>query len=303
LRECLDLRKKNRRITGMNSLTIKTEDKTLSYQSFLFPDGAVGVKLNHDDHNFRCLASKAYVSIIARIKSSEDVIELVMMTDALRRWLGEVPIYLTLPACPYQRQDRQCVGGEAFSLKVFANLINSLNYSKVTVFDAHSDVLGGVFDRVSLITQSEIIGKFDKLNAKINEDRPIFVSPDAGANKKTSELASLYGHQYFIRADKLRDLATGKIKESIVYADDLSGKELIIADDCCDGGASFIGLAKALKNKGASKIILYITHGIFSKGAEILFSGGIDEIYCTNSFQTQFDSRINVLDIEQVFSI
>lgn len=293
----------------MNSLTIKTEGKILSYQSFLFPDGAVGVKLNHDDHNFRCLASKTYVSIIARIKSSEDIMELVMMTDALRRWLRQVPINLILPACPYQRQDRQCVDGEAFSLKVFANLINSLNYSKVTVFDAHSDVLGGVFDRVSLIMQSEIIGKFDKFNAKVTEDRPIFVSPDAGANKKTSELASLYSHQYFIRADKLRNLSTGKIKEIVVVSnrDQVEGQNVLIIDDLIDKGGTFMGLAKALKDKGAKSVELYCTHGLFTGPIQPLFDSGISHIWTTNSFRTDIqewnENKLTVLNLEEVFSL
>ena len=293
----------------MNSLTIKTSDKILSYQSFLFPDGAVGVKLNHDDHNFKFLASRTYVSIIARIKSSEDVMELVMMTNALRRWLQEIPIYLTLPTCPYQRQDRQCVGGEPFSLKAFAHIINCLNYTKVTIFDAHSDVVGGVFDRVSLITQSEIIGKFDKLNAKVNEDRPIFVSPDAGANKKTSELATLYGHQYFIRADKLRDLATGKIKEIVVVSDkdQVEGQNVLIIDDLIDKGGTFMGLAKSLKDKGAKSVELYCTHGLFTGPIQPLFDSGISYIWTTNSFRTDIEQwteeKLAVLNLEEVFSL
>jgi ribose-phosphate pyrophosphokinase len=111
----------------------------------------------------------------------------------------------------------------------------------------------------------------------------VLVSPDAGANKKTFEVAKYFSTN-FIRADKLRDLTTGQIKETIVYADDLTGKTAVILDDICDGGRTFIELAKVLKAKGAAKVILFVTHGIFSAGLDPLFAGGIDAIWTTDSF-------------------
>ena len=83
--------------------------------------------------------------------------------------------------------------------------------------------------------------------------RPLFCSPDAGANKKTAELAGFYGHDYFIRADKLRDLATGKIKECVVVnpREEVEGRDVMCCDDIGDKCGTFIGLAKALKAKVA----------------------------------------------------
>ncbi len=78
------------------------------------------------------------------------------------------------------------------------------------------------------------------------------------------------GFSSFIRADKSRNMATGQITETVVYADDLTGKACVIVDDLCDGGRTFIELAKVLRAKGAAKIALVVTHGIFSKGKEPL---------------------------------
>jgi len=304
----------------MNSLTLRRGNATLAYKTFAFPDGAVGFKLDHENHRFRyphVADPVGEISITARIKSSEDIMELVMATDALRRWTeNETEVRLVLPCCPYQRQDRQCVDGEAFSLKAFAALINGLSYKSVTAFDPHSDVVGAVFDRVKIVKQAAIIGRFDAFNQRLQpakpENRPLFVSPDAGANKRVAELAGLYGHDYFIRADKLRDLATGRIKEIVVVnpREEVEGRYCVVLDDLIDGGATFIGLAAALKAKGARRVELYATHGVFSKGLDPLWDGGIDHLWVTNSYRTDTEKltarsldRLTVLDLDETFAL
>jgi ribose-phosphate pyrophosphokinase len=197
------------------------------------------------------------------------------------------------------------VPGESFSLKVFANLINGLNFERVTVVDPHSDVAGAVFDRLTVITQFDVINRFEAFSKAVMATPSVFVSPDAGANKKTSVLAGYFNHSEFIRADKLRDLTNGNIKETIVYAEDLSGRTVVIADDLCDGGKTFIELAKVLRTKGAAKVILYVTHGIFSKGIKTVLSGGIDQIYMTDSFNDAINETDNVkiLRLEETFKV
>ncbi len=85
--------------------------------------------------------------IDARIKNSDDVMRLLLVTDALRA-NGCKKISLNLPYVPYARQDRRCNPGEAHSLKVFASLINAQHYRSVTVFDPHSDVVEALINNV-----------------------------------------------------------------------------------------------------------------------------------------------------------
>jgi ribose-phosphate pyrophosphokinase len=118
------------------------------------------------------------------------------------------------------------------------------------------------------------------------------ISPDAGSNKKIYDLAKSIGYtNEIIRCDKLRDIPTGQIIETIVYKDDLDGKDAIIVDDICDGGKTFIELAKVLKQKNVGKIYLVITHGIFSQGFEGLASY-VSGIYTTNSVKDIEDGEI-----------
>ena len=81
-----------------------------------------------------------------------------------------------------------------------------------------------------------------------------------------------------------RDVKTGKLKEFIVYANDIDNQDCLIVDDICDGGGTFIGLAEELKKKGAGKLYLAVTHGIFSKGFDGL-DQYFEQIFTTNSIK------------------
>lgn len=279
-------------------ITQGISEVSASPQVFSFPGGEVGVKFNPEGYNFK-FADYGTNLITARITNSNDVMALAMVRNALDFYGKKTDCHLVMPYCPYARQDRVCVEGEPFALKAFANLINNMDFKQITVFDPHSDVVGAVFNNIDIIKQSDIIRKFDAFDEVAAKGT--FISPDAGANKKTAELAKYYQHNDFLRADKLRELATGKIIETIVYADRLDGRTIIIADDICDGGRTFTQLASVLKAKGAAKVVLYITHAIFSAGVDVLFNGGIDAIYTTNSYRTEYDPRVTVLNLEKNF--
>ena len=271
----------------------------LDYKFFIFPGGEAHIKLDIEDNLFR--HTNGPVNIIARINYMDDFFAVALAKDALERMLGKCEINLYAFWMPYGQQDKVFVTGEPLSVKVFANLINSLKFSSVVLADSHNDISAAILDNVKVISQLDIIASFSKFICATRD--AIFVSPDAGGNKKTAALCKFFQHSEFIRADKLRNLSTGQILETIVYADDLKGKNVVIADDIAKGSATFIELAKVLKTKNCGKIILYVTHGIFSKGTKIVYEGGIDEIYTTNSFYDVLPSGIdipkeNIFDLE-----
>ncbi len=277
----------------MSNLKILRNGQNWPFKSFNFPAGEVGIKLEISPVAFASktglFAPISYQTIIARIGNSNDIMELIMVVDALRR-IDNTAIRLLMPYTPYSRQDRVCDCGEAFSLKAFATLINSLKFESICIIDPHSNVCDAVFDNLQVITQFDIINSWTDFIKRVG--RADLVSPDAGSNKKVSILAGYFNRHDFIRADKLRDLTNGEIKETIVYRDDLKGADVCIIDDICDGGRTFTELAKVLKRKNSGKVILYVTHGIFSKGTDILFENGIDEIWTTDSFNSPAISGI-----------
>jgi len=70
-------------------------------------------------------------------------------------------------------------------------------------------------------------------------------------------------------------------------------------DDICDGGGTFIGLAKALKQKNAGNLYLAVSHGIFSKGFNEL-NKHFTKIFTTDSFKTINESNVEQLKLEQI---
>ncbi len=284
------------------NIQIKKGNLRLDYKYFVFSGGEISVKL--DTSNLLFFYDKSPYTIVARIQNANDAMAIAFIKDAIQQWDGTNPtINLFMPYIPYARQDRVCDKGESFSLKVFGDYINSLGFDKVRVVDPHSDVTKAVFDNLEIVTQLDVISGWRELSNCIG--KTILVSPDAGSVKKISDIAKYFSHSKVIRADKLRDLATGQIKETIVYCEDLQGQDVTVCDDICDGGFTFTELAKELRKKNAGRIHLYVTHGIFSKGFQLLFKSGISEIWTTDSFSNTISNihDTHVLNLADIIKL
>lgn len=241
------------------------------------------------------------IAIQALLDSSDRIMELLLAVDAVRRIQPSTKINLTIPYFPYGRQDRVCNPGESLSVKVMADLINNLKCDRVTIVDPHSDVTPALLDNCYVISQGDIL-QTSPLPEKIREENWALVAPDTGAQKKTHEVAKNCSFDDFTPdvfcAGKVRETHTGKITAT-TFQGDIKGRKVLIVDDICDGGRTFIELAKVLKEKGSQEIYLYITHGIFSKGLDVL-RPYLDHIYCYHtmlSSQEQDSTFLTVLPL------
>ena len=265
---------------GFNPFQSSTEE--IESKSFLFSGGEVHIKLQ---------GSADDVLISTRLNDSNDVMKLLLAVDALRR-SGTKHISVFIPYLPYARQDRVMVSGEPLSIKVMCNLINSCAFDKVYVYDVHSEVSLALLDNYELISNYSLV-------KEVLKDRTdyLLVSPDAGALKKIYKLAEALTYTSdIVLCNKVRDVSNGRIKQITVDQDDLQGKDCFIIDDICDGGATFVGVAKELKSRNAGKVSLIVSHGIMSHGEAELVDW-IDHIYTTDSIKdTQSDliSRISL---------
>lgn len=219
------------------------------------------------------------VTITHRIRSFNDLGKLCIAVDALRR-MGVKNIEVLLPYFPAARQDRVMVPGESLTVKVYAEIINQLKLSRITIVDPHSDVTPALLNNCTVLNNYSFI-------KKVIEELPeefVLISPDAGASKKIISLAKAIGASQVVECSKKRDLVTGKLSGFDVHDDDLSGKPCLIVDDICDGGGTFLGLANELKKSNSGKLYLAVTHGIFSKGLNGL-DQYFEKIFTTDSFQ------------------
>jgi ribose-phosphate pyrophosphokinase len=240
----------------------------------------------------RVLVSNWPILITARSVTSSEIIRILLVTDALRRYYPN-DINLSLPYLPYARQDRACNEGDAFSLEVFANIINSQNYKTIFTIDTHSPVAAKLIRNLH-------VNPADQSVVSIPTYYDYFVAPDKGAVSRVESCAALWNLRYhnnpvgIVTGTKTRDVTNGNLVYDPLVCPDLTGKKCLIVDDICDGGMTFILLAKELKRKGAESIDLYVSHGIFSRGTEVLWEAGIDKIYTTDSIYNRARQLNNV---------
>ena len=253
-----------------------SEDNKITYKSFVFSGGEVQVKLENDTLDDQ-------VFIEADLTSSERIMELALLVDALRRsGRPDREIYLRCPYLPYARQDRICYPGESLALRVFCDFLNSLKLKQVTVWDAHSDASQALINNLFHVHQSYFVESV--FRRYFTQRLPILVSPDAGALKKAHESAKKT-ERFLVRADKIRDTRDGSITGTVVYSGKFEGNpDFLIIDDICDGGRTFLELAKELRKLTGGKIFLYVTHGIFSKGLSVFRNSEISHVYVANLF-------------------
>lgn len=200
-------------------------------------------------------------------ESESEIMHVAQIVDLVRAFGSE--IILDMRYLPYARQDKAVSNETTFALRTFCNLINSLCLDQVRCFDPHSKV-ADQWLRNFLPTYP-----FEKIKtiAGLVEADMIFY-PDHGAMTKYSKEVGLS----FISGDKKRDPSSGQITG--YRLDGLpQSHRILIVDDICDGGATFVLAAQALKEHGAREIHLYVSHGLFSKGTQILRDAGIQRIF------------------------
>lgn len=241
-----------------------------------FPGGERGVTIVNPE----LISKYRSFTIQCGFKSSEDIMDVLLLANACRNVYRNVSLRLSIPYFPYARQDRVTGPGEAFALQVACNMINLAKFDEVEVCDAHSDVLSAFFEPGVLtnIPQHKLL---KELVLEYAVGNTALVAPDAGALKKIYPLAIELNLPY-IEAGKVRNVSTGKIEKSKIDLSALSAyNSLIVVDDICDGGATFIQLAEQIRQVYKEKLVLVTSHGIYSKGVGVLREY-YDTVTCAN---------------------
>jgi ribose-phosphate pyrophosphokinase len=226
---------------------------TFKYKSFKFPAGEKQIRI--ESINPVC------ESISLFYENDEELFEVALLNNAIKHMHAKCKVYFKMYYTPYARQDRVCYSGEAFSLEVLANFINSMNFAQVMVVDPHSDKV------YSLIRNCEVRNWWLNDLAKIVPNNTLLVAPDKGASKKI-EYYARFLNKDFIVADKVRNPDNGFITGYYVPEFDTSKYDcILVLDDICDGGATFNILGDNINHPNKW---LFVSHGIFSKGTEEL---------------------------------
>jgi len=272
-----------------------------------FPDGTQ-MLLDCDVYSWN--HSLGYYMITWNYESDEELLTLIYLVNHIRKTWQAAPIYLFMPYIPNARMDRTKNPSEVFTLKYFANIINSLHFDKVFVLDPHSDVSTALIDRVSVVSIEDYIASTiqvikDRNHIEYDDDIMIYF-PDAGAYKRYKDLGVLSAYEK-IYGQKVRDWNTGKITGlEIVDKDNkplekvLHGKTVIMIDDIISYGGTMYYSALKLKEFYPYKVYCYATHvepfsfwniekGTFRKAMGFTNEDGseneqiVEKLYTTNS--------------------
>lgn len=265
--------------------TIRINEGKTNCKSFLFPDKQPHFQLASDTIND--LTCPDGVQVIAPLRNSEEVMNLLMLCNALDHAFVKKAV-LVIPYLLAARSDRVMQTGDAVGLEVVAELINSCNFERVNLFDAHSDVAPALIKRSKNHNNSLLVKAYDKKEA-------VLIIPDAGAAKKVTKYLEWNPNiKDIVQCVKSRDLADkGKVSLTVLEPDKCFGKNCVIIDDLCDGGGTFNMIADNLRTQGfvPKSLTLITSHGIFSKGfAELAMN--FDEIIVSDSFATTYDKGL-----------
>ena len=247
-----------------------------------FPAGEVRTQIKKIPSNTE------FIEVKAILKSSDDIMELLMVKNTLDYYNYKASINLVLGYVPYARQDRICNEGEANGAEVFASLLDHMGFDNIVVADIHSPVfLSSLKTSYSEISAAHILGNIHTQGGiDIDRRSTLLIAPDKGANIRVSVAARVLGVG-MVSCSKVREAETGRITKTEILVEEplaLFGLDLIVVDDICDGGMTFVLLARELLKQEPNSLTLYVTHGIFSRGIEPLLKAGFTKIITTDSF-------------------
>ena len=210
-----------------------------------------------------------------RINSYEDLFLMKSLKDANPNWTT-----VFIPCMFQQQHDRRFNKNESFELKLVCDFINSLNFERVIVFHPHSDVVSALLDNCEVVDNSKFIEKV--LLKMKNFENTVLLSADAGGFKPLIKLANIIEWENdTYSASKSRDAQTHKLTQ-VLDKQDFEGKDILIVDDICVKGGTFLGLAKMLKERNCGKIFLAISHLTVEEPNPELFTT-FDRVFTTNS--------------------
>ncbi len=214
--------------------------------------------------------------------ANDNVMELLIIIDALRRSSAS-RITAVMPYFGYARQDRKTAARTPISAKLVANLITQAGADRVLTMDLHAGQIQGFFDiPVDNLYAAPVFALDIKHNIKDLSNVTV-VSPDVGGVVRARDLAKRIGGDLAI-VDKRRERA-GEI-ESMTVIGDVEGRACLIVDDMCDTAGTLCKAAGLLKEKGATEVHAYISHGVLSGPAiERVQNSALKSLVITDSIE------------------
>lgn len=220
--------------------------------------------------------------------SEAELMHLAQLVSLLHHDTG-LPIELFIRYLPYARQDKAINNEACFALYPFSSLLNTMNFSKVTILDPHSEV------PLQLISNSTAVYPTAICKQVIDHLMPdiICYGDESSRNKYETIYSPILQHLPSIYAEKERISSTGEISDFRLtllnarnlpvqlggFSRSIENYRALIVDDICDGGATILKMVYELYRLEVSCVDVFLTYGIFSKGVRVLREKGVRRIF------------------------
>jgi ribose-phosphate pyrophosphokinase len=228
------------------------------------------------------------------------IMELLIMIDAAKRASARC-ITAVIPHYGYARQDKKSAAREPITAKLVADLLTVAGAERVITMDLHQGQIQGFFNQpVNHLTALPILADYFE---GLGVGNLVVVSPDVGRVKAAKKMADMLGGGLAIMHKGRPEHNVAEITHVI---GEVEGKNCIIADDMIDTGGSVTEGARALMTKGAARVWVAATHGIFSPPAfDRIDAAPIEEVIITNTLPIPEDrqhGKIRVLSVAPLFA-
>jgi len=285
----------NKNLSKKISKYLKTKLVNSSIRKF--SDGEIYIEINE---NIR--GNAIFIIQSTSLPANDNLMELLLCIDALKRSSAK-NITAVIPYFGYARQDRKVVPRTSISAKLVSNLITKAGADRIVTVDLHAGQIQGFFDiPVDNLFATPIFGRHIKKNLK--NKNLVCIAPDVGGTERARALGKFLDVGIAI-VDKRRP-TPGKSQVMNIVGE-VKNKICIIVDDIIDSGGTIVNAAKALKDRGAKEVHVYVTHGVLSGQAiEKIKNSSIKKLVVTDTIdivaKVKKASNIEVLTISNLMA-
>ena len=226
---------------------------------------------------------------------NEWLMEQLIMVDALKRASAK-RITVVAPFYPYARQDKKGRGREPISARLVADMFKAAGADRIMSVDLHAAQIQGFFDGPvdHLFAMPVLLEHFQK---QLDPATLTVVSPDMGRVRVADTWSDKLGVPLAI-IHKRRDPRVPNEVSVHEIVGEVEGRVCLLVDDMIDTGRTIAKGAQALKNSGATSVVVAATHAVFSDAAtEVLQSEWIDQVVVTDTLPLAAEKRWDRLTV------
>ena len=196
----------------------------------------------------------------------------------------------------YEGRQHKRSSRESLDCAVALQELINMGVENIITFDAHDP---RVQNAIPLSGFDNVRSSYQMIKALIREypdvdfdpEKTMIISPDEGGMAKCMYYSSMLGIQLgmFYKRRNYSIIVNGKnpIEAHEYLGRSVKGKDVIIVDDMISSGDSMIDVAMQLKEKGAKRIFIFSTFGLFCNGLERM-----DEAYEKGLFTRIFTTNL-----------